>query len=76
MGKLGATKRSINYHRVHRNTGISVSHVSRILRGLRRPSVKNLQLLSVELGVPMEKLAKQLQRAERIQQGIEEEMEG
>lgn len=50
-----------NYSKLARETGLSVSHVSRVMRGLRTPSVRTLLLLSKALGLPIDKMLTMLE---------------
>lgn len=54
--KLGAIVDGANRSEIHRNTGIHLSHVSKVLAGKRRPSSDNLRLIADELKVSMDDL--------------------
>lgn len=45
-----------NFGRIARRTGITKNHVSRVLRGLRRPTFDYAYLIAREGGVTMEQL--------------------
>lgn len=49
-----------SYSEISRKTGISISHISRVLRKKRKPSWRVLKLLSKEMGIPVEKFIKKL----------------
>lgn len=48
------------YTAISHQTGLSISHVSRILRRERRPSLHALLLLSKVMSIPVDKLIRKL----------------
>ncbi len=48
------------YTIIAKHTGISISHVSRVLRRKRKPSLRVLLLLATEMEIPIDKLIKKL----------------
>ncbi len=48
------------YTEIARKTGLSVSHVSRVVRGVRSPSLRSLSLIAGAMGVPMSVLIKRM----------------
>lgn len=46
----------LNRTAMHRRTGISVSHISRVFNGVRMPSSEKLAEIAADLGVSMEAL--------------------
>jgi transcriptional regulator with XRE-family HTH domain len=49
-----------SYSEISRTTGYSISHISRIFRGERRPSLKVLLILAKEIDMPVEDLIRKL----------------
>ena len=49
-----------SYTEIAKATGLSVSHVSRVMRGIRSPSVRTLSLIALKAGVPMSELIRRL----------------
>ncbi len=50
----------LSYTIMSKHTGISVSHISRVLRRKRKPSLRVLLLLAKELGMETDMLIKKL----------------
>jgi len=45
-----------NFSEISRRTGLSVSHISRVFRGERRPSVHSLMQIAKAVNLPLESL--------------------
>jgi transcriptional regulator with XRE-family HTH domain len=45
-----------NFTEIHRRTGLSISHISRIFRGERKPSVDALVVIAKAVNLPVESL--------------------
>ena len=53
--------KEVNFCRISRNTGLSVSYVSRVMRGVRKnPSILSMELIAKELGVTIDYLRKKI----------------
>ena len=51
---------NLNYSQIARETGLSVSFISRIMRGQRNPSVHNLVKISKAIKINLNELIKML----------------
>ena len=49
-----------SYTLMHKHTGISISHISRVLRKKRKPSLRVLLLLAKEMRIETDVLIKRL----------------
>lgn len=49
-----------SYTKISLHTGISISHISRVLRRKRKPSLHVLLLLAKEMDIPVDKLIRKL----------------
>lgn len=63
--KVSEAIQKANRSEVHRVTGISLSHVSKILGGTRNPSLRKLEAIASALGVPVDDLLKYLRTVRR-----------
>lgn len=52
----------LNYSEIAKRTKLSVSHVSRVYRGKRKPSVRVLQVLARDRGIDIITLLRELER--------------
>lgn len=63
--------RDVNFCRIAKGTGLSVSYVSRILRGIRiNPSIKSMELIAREMGITIDYLRRRIKEG-----GIEGDLE-
>ena len=65
-----------SYGQIARETGLSVSFVSRVMRGERRPSVDSLSLLARTLGVSTDTLLCRLEKVRKGRDGDKDEKGG
>lgn len=62
---------NVNFCRIAKNTGLSVSYVSRVMRGIRiNPSIKSMELIAREMGITIDYLRKRIKEG-----GIEGDLE-
>jgi transcriptional regulator with XRE-family HTH domain len=53
--------KEVNFCRISRNTGLSVSYVSRVMRGVRKnPSIVSMELIARDLGITIDYLRKKI----------------
>lgn len=53
--------KEVNFCNISKHTGLSVSYVSRVLRGIRQnPSIKSMELIARELGVSIDYLRRKI----------------
>jgi len=54
----------LSYTKIAAETGLSISHVSRVMRRQRNPSLRALLLLSKVMKIPTDKLIRKLKMKE------------
>ena len=55
----------MTYSEISRRTGLSVSHVSRVMRGIRRPSLNAATWIAWEMGMSVDKFLRLYLRKNR-----------
>jgi transcriptional regulator with XRE-family HTH domain len=55
----------LNYSEIAKRTKLSVSHVSRVYRGKRQPSIRVLELLARDRGIDIVALWRELRNGKR-----------
>jgi len=61
-GTMKSTAHRYGIHRLHRTTGISVSHISKIFNGRRLPSLVAAKKISSALGVSLDTLYAEIRK--------------
>jgi len=61
MSSKKAKERGYNASKLSRETGMSVCHMSRVMRGLRNPTVATLRKMAESMGITVDYLDKKLQ---------------
>ncbi len=61
--------KKVNYTRIAASLGYSVSHISRICRGIKNPSVAALKRMARELGMSMDDLAAEIEKVKAGEKG-------
>jgi len=68
--------KKVSYTEISNRTGISISHISRVMRGKRIPSIRVLALLGWEMGLTLEQMLRKLKISKKTFKRLKTGYEG